>query len=295
MSDPIPEGNPIKGIGKKVGPLPLYAYALIVVGGAYGVYWWKNRVGVAAPVGVTDVGSGMSSAGPMPGTGTYTGTVGSGGNATPAAQSNAQWAKKVADGMIATGTPPADANNAVAAYLAGQVLTPVQKAIITIALQVYGNPPEGVVTVKGGSYVSYMLDSIMGRIYGIGADGSRTWLTGEQYAAAGKPATTSTVDYDFVKYIQGGGKIYGVTGTGNRIWLDAAQYAALGSPAVTENFDGDNTSADPWNVAGSKYVVKEGDTLGSISMAHYGSSDTGRISAANPGVILTPGTVITIP
>lgn len=288
--------NPLKGVSKKVGPLPLYAYALIVVGVVYGVYWWRNRVGVAQPVGVTDVGSGMSSAGPMPGTNDYSGNVMATGKAAPASQSNAQWAKNVADGMIATGTSPEAANNAVAAYLAGQPLTPVQTAVISVALRVYGNPPEGVVAVKGsGNYVSYMMDSVMGKIFGITATGGREWLSAEQYKNLGAPAVTSTIQEQYTKYISSGGKIYGVTSTGNRIWLDGEQYAALGRPAVNEYFDGDNTSADPWNIAATKYVVKEGDTLGSISMAHYGSTDTATLTKANPGVILTPGTVIDIP
>ena len=293
MSESLPD-NPIKGVTKKVGPLPLYAYAVIIVGVAYGIYWYKNRVGTARPVGITEVGTGMSSAGPAPGTGTYDGATG-GNKATPAAQTNAQWAKKVADGMIATGTPPADANNAVAAYLAGQSLTPVQQAVITIALQIYGNPPEGVVAVKGpGNFLSYMLDKLTGKIYGIGADGSRTWLTPEQYATLGKPPVTSTTEDTYSKIISDGNKIYGVTNTGTRVWLSASQYAALGSPPIQEYFTGDATY-QPWDIGATKYVVKEGDTLSSIAMAHYGSSDTSRLSAANPGVVLTAGTVITIP
>ncbi len=177
MSETIPEGNPLKGVGKKVGPLPLYAYALIIVGAAYGVYWWKNRVGVAQPEGVTNVGSGMSSAGPMPGTNDYSGNVSQGEKAAPASQSNAQWARNVTDSLIAAGSSPIDVPTAISNYLSGKTLTPTQQSIISIALQKYGSPPEGIVapvtktsgdpndmvyTVKDGD----TLDSIAQRFYG---------------------------------------------------------------------------------------------------------------------------------
>jgi hypothetical protein len=296
MSESAPE-NIAKGVGKKVGPLPLWAYAAIIVGGAYGVYWWKNRVGTSTPVVQTEVGSGMSASGPMPGTGTYDGTVTGGNKAGPAAQTNAQWAKKVADGMIATGSNPTDANNAVAAYINGQPLTAVQQAIINVALTIYGNPPEGVVSVKGpGVYTGFLRDMMDGSIFGIGADGSRTWLSPEQYKLLGSPKWTSTVQNQYSSYARDDatGKIYGITGSGARVWLSAADYKALGSPAINTHFTGDNLAAGQ-TFSGSKYVVKSGDTWGSIAQANYGSTDTGTLTKANPGVTLTPGTVITIP
>lgn len=294
-----PVEAPVKAMGKKLGPLPVYAYAVIIVGAAYGVYWWRNRVGVSAPQGVTEVNTGMSSAGPMPGTNDYSGNVGSSTKAPPASQSNAQWAKNVADGMIATGTSPTDANNAVAAYLAGQDLTPVQQAVITVALKIYGNPPEGVVAVKGpGVFTGFLRDVLDGSIFGIRTDGTREWLSGEQYARLGNPAVTSTVQNQYTSYARddSSGKIFGVTGTGARVWLSAAEYTALGSPAISTHFTGDNLNTAPTIAnSGNKYVVKEGDTLASISQNFYGSSNTATLDKANPGVLLTPGTVINIP
>jgi nucleoid-associated protein YgaU len=164
-----------KSVGKKVGPLPLWGYAAIVVVAAYGVYWWKNKVGTSSPVTpITEVGSGMSSAGQMPGTNSYNGSVNQAEKAAPASTTNAQWARNTADSLIAAGSPPADVTQAISNYLSGKPLTPTQQSIINIALQKYGSPPEGLVapvtapstghlyTVKQGD----TLDSIMQMFYG---------------------------------------------------------------------------------------------------------------------------------
>ena len=300
MSDPIPEGNPVKGLGKKVGPLPLYAYGVIIVGAAYGVYWWKNnRVGVASPVGVTEVGTGMSASGPMPGTNDYSGNVMQTAKAAPASVSNAQWAKNVADGMIATGSNPSDATAAISAYLSGQSLTRTQQSIINVALKVYGNPPEGVIAVKGpGIFTGFMQDVLDGSLFGIREDGTREWLDASTWNALGNPQPTSTVQGQYASYARDDatGAVYGITGTGARVWLTMTQYTALGSPAIDTHFNnGELASANPVADAGTKYVVKQGDTLASIAMANYGSSDTSALDKANPGVTLVPGTVIHIP
>lgn len=170
-----PENVIPKGVGKKVGPLPLWGYAAIVVVAAYGVYWWRNKVGTASPVTpITEVGSGMSSAGQMPGTNTYTGSVNQAEKAPPASTTNAQWARNTTDSLIASGSNPADVTTAIANYLTGKPLTPTQQSIINIALQKYGSPPEGIVapvaapstghlyTVKDGD----TFDSIMQKFYG---------------------------------------------------------------------------------------------------------------------------------
>lgn len=295
--DPITPA--VSGMTKKLGPLPVYAYAVIIVGVSYGVYMWKRRTGAAvSPVAtVTDIGSGISSAGPMPGTNDYSGSVTPAAKAPAASVTNAQWAKNTADGMIANGSNPSDVNNALAAYLTGSPLSSVQQSIVNTALRTYGNPPEGVTQVNGpGTYTGYMRDDSTGAVFGIGADGSRTWLTAAQYALLGNPALTSTVAPSYRAYARDeAGRVYGInSNTGERVWLSAAEYAALGRPPITINFTGHNL-AEPVGTAGHKYVVKAGDTLASIAQANYGDSNTSRLEAANPGVVLSPGITITVP
>lgn len=176
MSENAPEAIG-KSVGKKVGPLPLWGYAAIVVVAAYGVYWWRNKVGTSTPVTpITEVGSGMSSAGQMPGTNSYNGSVNTAEKAAPASTTNAQWARNVTDSLIASGSSAIDVPQAISNYLSGKPLNATQQSIISIALQKYGSPPEGVVaavttpaastghlyTVKQGD----TFDSIMQMFYG---------------------------------------------------------------------------------------------------------------------------------
>jgi hypothetical protein len=265
MSDPIPEtGNPVKGLTKKIGPLPAYMYAVIIVGVAYAVYWWKNRVGVAQPEVVTNVGSGMSSAGPMPGTNDYSGTVGSATHAPAASATNAQWAKNVADGMIASGSSPVDVTGAIAKYLTGGTLNTTQQAVINTALRTYGNPPEGVIAVSVEPtkpfFWQFQRNDVTGAIFGVTQDHQSVPLTYEDWVGLGAPQE------NLVHYSAGDG-----------------------TPAPTEFF---KFLAPP---GGHKYTVKDGDTWEGIAQSFYGTNDGSAISAANPGRQLTPGTVLTIP
>ena len=165
-----------KSVGKKVGPLPLWGYAAIIVVAAYGVYWWKNKVGTASPVTpITEVGSGMSSAGQAPGTNDYSGQVNPAEKAAPASQTNAQWARNVTDSMIASGSNPTDVSQAISNYLGGKALSAVQQSLINVILQKYGSPPEGVVApVTAPKFTGHIytvqpgdtLSAIMKRFYG---------------------------------------------------------------------------------------------------------------------------------
>lgn len=298
MSESLPE-QPVKALGKKMGPLPIWAYGAIIVGGVWLAYLYRNRVGVgsADPVPVSpDLNqTGFSSAGPAPGTGTYNGNANT-EQAPAASQTNAQWAKKTADALIASGSDPTAVNGAIARYLNGNTLSVTDQAIINVALSRYGNPPQGVIPMNTTkSYTGFLREDITGMIIGILPDGTREWLTGEQYAALGKPATTSTVQNQYVRYESNGGKIYGITSTGNRVWLSAEQYAALGKPAISATYTGDNSSATPQNTTGHKYTWQEGDTLSSVALKFYGEDKANLIVSANPGKTFSPGTVITIP
>jgi hypothetical protein len=286
---------------KKIGPLPGWAWVLIIVGLAYGAFLWRKRgaaSGTVAPVQAPSA-VGFSSAGPAPGTNTYNGQVSTLPVGQPGLSTNAAWAKSVTDFLVGTGNySPADISNAIGNFISGNALNEQQTAIVNTAIKQFQTPPEGVLPVQGPKkYTGFMRDDLTGAIFGILPDGVRQWLTGEQYANLGSPATTSTVAQSYTGYARdsGDGKIYGLLGTGQRIWLDATQYAALGSPAVTENFTGNNVSAHPVSTAGHSYTLVTGDTPGSVATKFYGSSDSTALMAANPGALFNPGAVITVP
>jgi hypothetical protein len=253
MSEQAAEA-PVKAMTKKLGPLPVYAYAVIIVGAAYGVYWWRNRVGVARPVQVTDIGSGISSAGPMPGTNSYNGATTPSAHAPAASQSNAQWAKTVADSLIALGGNPTQVNNAIAAFLGGSQLDATQQSFVGNALRLFGNPPEGVIP------------------------------------------TNTSLDKKYVKYVKYANDqtVYGITATGQQIGITLAEWIALGRPEPLElNVpSGMEPATAPTS---AMYLVKSGDTLASIATAFYGSSDGSKISSANPGVAIEPGSILKVP
>lgn len=246
--------NPGKALTKKLGPLPVYAYAVIIVGAAYGVYWWRNRVGRATPVATTEVGTGMSSSGPMPGTNTFGGSVTPQAHAPAANQSNAQWAKSVADALIALGGNPTQVNNAIAGFLSGSQLDETQGSFIGQALRMFGNPPEGVIP------------------------------------------TNVSLEKKFVRYVKYANDqtVYGITATGQQIGITLPEWLALGSPKPSElNVpSGLQPAIAPTN---AMYIVKAGDTLSSIATAFYGSGDGSKITSANPGAVIQPGTVLKVP
>lgn len=61
---------------------------------------------------------------------------------------NTQWAQLVADYLIGKGDDPTLVSNAISAYTNGQTLTTAEQAVINMALDVFGEPPEGVIPVS---------------------------------------------------------------------------------------------------------------------------------------------------
>lgn len=165
---------------RKIGPLPAWGWGAIVIGGVWGVYLIKGKAvstQSSADLSTMFPAGGISGAGPTPGTNDYSGVVDQLGHAGPSPQTNAQWAKQVSDSMIASGSVPADVNNAFSRYLSGQSLTPLMQSIINTAIRMFGNPPEGIVAPvtnipsgwKGHVYTVQegdTLDSIIQRFYG---------------------------------------------------------------------------------------------------------------------------------
>lgn len=167
---------------RKLGPLPAWGWGAIVVGGVWLVYLVKGKqqsTQAAASLENMFPSGGISGAGPAPGTNDYSGVVDQAEHAPASPQTNAQWAQRVSDSMIASGSVPADVNNAFSRYLSGQSLTAQMQAIINDAIRRFGNPPEGIVApvtapagFKGHVYTVQngdTLDSILQKFYGSGA------------------------------------------------------------------------------------------------------------------------------
>lgn len=165
MSESIAE-KPLNALTHKIGPLPGFAWVLIVGGLAYGVYWWRSRgtassIAPGATVSATDGtvtgisdGSGGFGGGSGVSGGSYSGQV----NTLPVGQAavtnNAQWAATAGNALIAAGQDPSAVSNALSKYLNGGTLTAQEQAIVNIAVRQYQLPPEGVLPIKAPAPVA---------------------------------------------------------------------------------------------------------------------------------------------
>ncbi len=141
-----------EALTKKIGPLPGFVWVLIVVGVAYGVYWWRKRGAgtTSAPALAADNPAAVdaSGAGPAPGTGTYTGQVNTMPVGQAAVSTNAAWAATAGNALIAAGADPSAVQNALSKYLSGGVLSAQEQALINQAVKLFLLPPEGVLPVN---------------------------------------------------------------------------------------------------------------------------------------------------
>jgi hypothetical protein len=122
---------------KKIGGLPGIAWVGIVVGGAYGYRWYKNR---------GHVGSVTSTA---PATTDNAGTIVDPNSVVGLpAPTNNSWATSAADHLMAAGAyNPGDVQTALANYISGNGLNSTQQTIINSVLHNFGTPPEGVMAI----------------------------------------------------------------------------------------------------------------------------------------------------
>lgn len=151
MSDPIPEAG--NALTRKLGPLPVWAYGAIVAAIAWGLWYWRGHsasqvnptaVTTVPPMNAGDISGANAPQPQVP----YSGTI-STFPLTPASPTtNAQWAKFVSDSMIALGYAPDNVNNALSAYVNGNQLDQTSKSLVDVALQKFGNAPEGILPVK---------------------------------------------------------------------------------------------------------------------------------------------------
>jgi hypothetical protein len=68
-------------------------------------------------------------------------------NGIPGPTTNTQWASLVADYLIGQGDDPSLVSNALNDFTHGSPLSTAEQAIVNTALQVFGEPPEGVIPV----------------------------------------------------------------------------------------------------------------------------------------------------
>jgi len=246
-------------VTKKIGPLPGWAWVLIVAGGAWGYKIYRGRSSV--PAGPTPLSTDASVApGGFPvGTGNAGGGVGFGGGTgsvtgqafgIPSVKTNAMWVKSTTDQMVAAGSDASAVSNALTTYVVGGKLDANGQSIVNQAITRYGAPPEGTLPVNTD--------------------------------------TTVPLNRKYVRFIShvGDPTLYGVTPEGQEIGVTYGEWAALGFPSYTTAAA--HAVADNVNNA-HIYVVKDGDTLETIATRFYGSADTSKIRNANPGIGNPPG------
>lgn len=134
-------------LGKQVGPLPLGAW-IAVVGVGLGIALYSR--GQSTPTEVLD-----DSGDPGVGTGETGGWLPTTPNQTPitevAIDTNERWALAATNYLIASGYNPVLSVSAVTKYLNGMKLSTQEEALISIALQKYGAPPQSLPPSEGDS------------------------------------------------------------------------------------------------------------------------------------------------
>lgn len=139
--------------GKHYGPFTLPVWGLIIGGGAIAGLAIRHFQGTSSATSTNTADTALdaqtnpanygytATGGPFAGGGTGSTTPSAGG--TIAASTNVQWEQIALEELIAQGTDPALANQALGNYLDGLPVTPQQKSIISLALRLEGSPPEG--------------------------------------------------------------------------------------------------------------------------------------------------------
>ena len=153
MSDLHVGGGLGHTLGKQVGPLPLGAWAVAIIGGV-GVAYYINRRQAAAAANDAI----QSAADPSASAAYQEGAQGGPGNDTPAGvgntgnaplppqdgpiRTNAQWRVAAIRALIVAGNPPLASANAVQRYLAGKPLNHAQQGLVNQAIGLVGPPPQ---------------------------------------------------------------------------------------------------------------------------------------------------------
>lgn len=269
--------SPVEDLTKKIGPLPGYAYVLIIAVVAYAVYYWRKHSASVSGV-VPQVPSAIAadnSASPFPGASPS--VTQATNNGMPAASTNAIWAANATNVLVGTGSDPTTVSNALAHYLGGQQLSASEQSIINLAITHFGAPPEGVLPVAAPAnvplakkYTQFVQNYGDPNIYGITAEGQQQALSPGEYAALGWPHY-------------------------NRVGFPAQGSSPAPAAAVP-------APPKPSAPSATLYTVRSGDSLSLIAQRYYGRTDLWtKLYDANKGVVggnpnlIIPGQVLTVP
>lgn len=268
MTDIVPN-TPSKITGaftNKLGPLPGYAWLIIVLGIAYAIYYYRKHAGTFPATSTPGTTTGVPAVLGYPdnsstGTGIIEGT-----NGAPAIATNSQWARNAVNQLVAQGKYSAtDASNAISNYLNGVALSDQQTAIINDALTSFSTPPEGVLpTVTAPA----------------------TPVTPVTPAAPTNPHTL----LDYIR--RSDGEIAARYSDNSILPLTLSEYQSRGAPGYTQLADSTyNNYARPETFSysiGHSYTVKAGDTPASIAKRFYGTETAAYLvpTAVAPGQVI---------
>lgn len=305
-------------LDKKIGPLPLGMWVVVIAAGL-GVGWYMNRnqgssgdgtaEGQYGESGVGTGGAAWTPVGPTPPT------------APEREFDNQMWLAKAQTWLITQGIRPTLAAMALGKYLYGQALTEQERAVVDMALEKFGPPPEPVsppdvppdvppvpaqpsnlvVTGKNNHTVTFAWTPAFGAAgYRIRDAGQSTWWPTPIPVAVYKGLRGGTTyHFEVVAYNDNGSSTPAtIDVTTEPDPPPQAQAAPAPAPAAPEP---------------SRHTVAPGDTLWGIALRAYGNASRWHeIYAANQGVIeerarqagrqnssgghwIYPGTVLVIP
>lgn len=317
---PHEHANPVAGHGnpltRKIGPLPVYAWAGIIIVIALAYRWYSNRQAANTAAASTSSGAANTS-GDASGVGGVTGagsgfsgssTGGSGTVVTgpQGATTNSQWASLVLQAFVAAGADPTTVSNALTDYLNGNSLTAAEQAIVNQALTQFGPPPQGVLPVSTVPITppvttptvadGYYRDPITTAIYEV--YNGQIWHLDptEWHSVPSSAQHYTTIDSTWAGYKlpQGSGIPPGTSDTASVTQTPPASKPTAPPPSAPK--------PAPPKATTRTYTVKSGDSLFSIAQHFYGNgNDWGKIYDANKSKIgsnpnlIHVGTVLTIP
>jgi nucleoid-associated protein YgaU len=144
---------------RKIGPLPAWAYAVLIAGAAWAVYLYRKSHAKNTPaptVGTEGVPTDSASDSQIAFPGQYLGTIdstgvsagGSTGGTTVAGTtpltSNSQWFATATNWLTAQGYDAATVQQALNNFLLGEQASAQDRALYNLAVAQFGVPPEGV-------------------------------------------------------------------------------------------------------------------------------------------------------